>query len=388
MALTWRCRYSDYYNCGFSLATRQVEGTFLMSFTLMGRPYPVTQHPKDAVAGLMGRSCAQQPHRCCGPDSHDSHYVTVRKKGDYYPCPPREQPDFDEVVVFNPAVVLPAASFEFKRRRRTLLWLDDGPDRNAPVLRQFPGCPEHKSMLAVPSYPMRQHCDKCKHGLMLDSNPFGTVRERQKAAKAAAAAVGAAAKAAQETPSDEAAQKEEECQRALDAANALVAEAQAAAESVQKELRGREVKLEEQVGVRALRPRACCDAGGGAGGRCAVHLRRRHGCLHATSPGAEQVSCAGVFAPPAHGNTCRCSYSSSLLRIISSRKLFICDGGLQQLLDCDAAWRFKFPATFMYYGDRDADVSALAGRPNFFKSWEMEHCKAFALFKSLALMPK
>ena len=388
MPLPRCCRYSDYYNCGFSLATRQVEGTFLMSFTLMGRPYPVTQHPKDAVAGLMGRSCAQQPHRCCGPDSHDSHYVTVRKKGEYYPCPPREQPDFDEVVVFNPAVVLPAASFEFKRRRRTLLWLDDGPDRNAPILKQFPGCPEHKSMLAVASYPMRQHCDACKHGLMLDSNPLGTVRERQKAAKAAAAAFGAAAKAAQETPSDEAVQKEQECQRAFDLANTLVAEAQAAAENVPKEVRGGEVKLEEQVGERALRPRVCCDAGAAAGGRCAVHVRRRHGCLHATSPGAEQVSRAGVFAPRADGNTCRCSYSSSLLRIISSRKLFICDGGLQQLLDGDAAWRFKFPATFVYYGDKDADVSALAGRPNVFKSWEKEHCRAFALFKPLALMPK
>ena len=100
------------------------------------------------------------------------------------------------------------------------------------------------------------------------------------------------------------------------------------------------------------------------------------------------MSRAGVFAPRADGNTCRCSYSSSLLRIISSRKLFVCDGGLQQLLDGDAAWRFKFPATFVYYGDKDADVSALAGRPNVFKSWEKEHCRAFALFKPLALMPK
>ena len=78
MPLPRCCRYIDFSNCGLSLATRQVEGTFLMSFTLMGRPYPVTQHPKDAVAGLMGRSCAQQPHRCCGPDSYNSHYVTSR----------------------------------------------------------------------------------------------------------------------------------------------------------------------------------------------------------------------------------------------------------------------------------------------------------------------
>ena len=100
------------------------------------------------------------------------------------------------------------------------------------------------------------------------------------------------------------------------------------------------------------------------------------------------MSCAGVFAPPAHGNTCRCSYSSSLLRIISSRKLFICDGGLQQLLDCAAAWRFKFPATFMFYGDAACDVSALADRPNFFKSTDAKQCKAFALFKPLAAMSR
>ena len=81
------------------------------------------------------------------------------------------------------------------------------------------------------------------------------------------------------------------------------------------------------------------------------------------------------------------SYPPSLLRIISSRRLFIGDGGLQQFLDSDAAWRFKFPATFMFYG-KDADVSALADRANFFKSRQGNDCKAFALFKPLAMMPK
>ena len=248
MRVVWWCRYSDYYNCGFSLATREVEGTFLMSFTLMGRPYPVTQHPKDAATGLSGRSCTEQPHRCCGADSHDSHYVTVRKKGDYYPCPPREQPDFDEVVVFKPEVVLPAASFEFKRRRRTLLWLDDRPDRNKRVLMQFPGCPQQPHLYVDTAYPMRQHCSACKHGLTLDSNPFGTVATRKKAAKAAAAAYSAAVRAAEDAPSAEATQKEEECQRALAAAEALVEQAQPAADDVPHEVRGRDIKLEEQVG--------------------------------------------------------------------------------------------------------------------------------------------
>jgi hypothetical protein len=237
------CRYSDYYNCGFSLATRQVEGSFLMSFTLMGRPYPVTQHPEDVESGLKGRACREEPHRCCGPDSHDSHYVTVRKKGEYYPCPPREQPDFDEVVVFNPACVLPAAAFEFKRRRRTLLWLDDRPDRNKRVLMEYPGCPQQPHQLAEAAYPMRRHCSRCMHGLTLDSNPFGTCKERRKAAQAAGAAYSAAVKAAEDCPSAEAALREEECRALAEAANALVAEAQAAADVVKGELRGRDVKL-------------------------------------------------------------------------------------------------------------------------------------------------
>lgn len=237
-----------------------------MSFTLMGRPYPVTQHPRPKPAthqlplhvqanaldnGLLGRSCDEQPHRCCGPDSHDSHYVTVRKSTDYYPCPPREVPDFDEVVVFNPANVLPAASFEFVRRRRVLLWLDNAPDSNMAILKQFPGCPLHKSLLREHQYPMMQHCDVCGHGLTLDSNPYGTMKERQKAEKAAAAAYSAAVRVAEDTPSDEAAAKEAECERVLHEAERLVVEAQTAADAVKENLRGKDIKSEDQVGLRA-----------------------------------------------------------------------------------------------------------------------------------------
>ena len=92
-----------------------------------------------------------------------------------------------------------------------------------------------------------------------------------------------------------------------------------------------------------------------------------------------------VVAAAAVSDSCR-SYSPSLLRIISSRRLFMGDGGLQQFLDTDPAWRFKYPATFMFYSDAAADVSTLVDRPNFFKSREVKHCKAFALFKPLALM--
>ena len=92
-----------------------------------------------------------------------------------------------------------------------------------------------------------------------------------------------------------------------------------------------------------------------------------------------------VVAAAAVSDSCR-SYPPSLLRIISSRRLFMGDGGLQQFLDTDPAWRFKYPATFMFYGDAAADVSALKNRPNFFKSTDVKQCKAFAQFKSLAMM--
>jgi hypothetical protein len=87
------------------------------------------------------------------------------------------------------------------------------------------------------------------------------------------------------------------------------------------------------------------------------------------------------------------SYPSSLLRIISSYALLFGDmaagaDGLLQFMDSDPKWRFKFPATFVYYNYSSADFSAVTGRPNFFKSTERNHCFAFASFKHLALMPK
>jgi hypothetical protein len=147
--------------------------------------------------------------------------------------------------------VLPAASFEFKRRRRVLLWLDDRPDRNMAILKQFPGCPVHKSLLHELAYPMKVHCDVCKHGLTMDSNPFGTLKQRQKASREAAAAYGAAIKAAEDAPSDEATRKEAACERAMIDANMLVEEAQAVANAVTEQLRGQDIKSEDQVGVHA-----------------------------------------------------------------------------------------------------------------------------------------
>jgi hypothetical protein len=219
--------------------------------------------------------------------------VTVQNKGDYYPCSPREQPDFDEVVVFNPSNVLPAASFEFKRRRRTLLWLDDHPENNMPILKQFPGCPHHKSMLHQAVYPMQHHCEKCGHGLSMDSNPFGTCKERRMAVAAAAKAYTAAVKDAEDTPGDEATRKEEECKRVRDEAKKMLEHAEAVANALPEALKGKDIKLEEQVGNMQLHfllfillQLLCsrCDACVGAGRRCAVHACRRADRLHVETP--------------------------------------------------------------------------------------------------------
>jgi len=125
------------------------------------------------------------------------------------------------------------------------LWLSSNHFKR--VLMQFPGCPQQPHLFVENAYPMRQHCSSCKHGLTLDSNPFGTVATRKKAVKAAAAAYSAAVRTAKDAPSAEATQKEEECQRALGAAEALVGQAQLAADDVPHELRGQDIKLEEQV---------------------------------------------------------------------------------------------------------------------------------------------
>jgi hypothetical protein len=84
----------------------------------------------------------------------------------------------------------------------------------------------------------------------MDSNPFGTVRERQKAARQAAAAYGAAVKAAEDTPSDEATVNEAAFERAMAEANKLVEEALVAANAVKEQLRGQDIKSEDQVGAR------------------------------------------------------------------------------------------------------------------------------------------
>lgn len=129
--LTRYPRYSDYYINGFSLSKRKVDnGSILMCYAALGRPYPVTQDPFLPPLYTRGPPAPSSPcGKVCGAacgfsssggiDSHDSHYVTVKmhpEAGQYFPCPLRQQPDFDEIVVFNPDRILPAAYVTFQRR--------------------------------------------------------------------------------------------------------------------------------------------------------------------------------------------------------------------------------------------------------------------------------
>jgi hypothetical protein len=127
--LTCYPRYSDYYINGCSLSTRKMEhGSILMCYAALGRPYPVTQDPFKApnygtidpqsLCGKpCGAACGFSSHD--GVDSHDCHYVTVKlhsESNQYFPCPARQQPDYDEIVLFNPNRILASAYVDFQRR--------------------------------------------------------------------------------------------------------------------------------------------------------------------------------------------------------------------------------------------------------------------------------
>ena len=130
--LTRYPRYSDYYVNGFSLSKRVKEdrGSILMCYAALGRPYPVTQDPFCPPLYTQGAPSASSPcGKACGAacgfsssggiDTHDCHYVTVKMHagaGQYFPCPVRQQPDFDEIVVFNAKRILASASITFQRR--------------------------------------------------------------------------------------------------------------------------------------------------------------------------------------------------------------------------------------------------------------------------------
>ncbi len=132
--LTRYPRYCDYYISSCSLSNRKVDhGSILMCYAALGRPYPVTQDPfrppscpdekgwQSVASSPCGKACGAECDFSSsgGIDTHDCHYVTVKMhpgSGQYFPCPLRQQPDFDEIVVFNAKRILASASITFQRR--------------------------------------------------------------------------------------------------------------------------------------------------------------------------------------------------------------------------------------------------------------------------------
>ena len=285
-----------------------------------GRPFPVTQHPGPPVnkTPLDGQPCNE--HSACGGGAglHDSHYVCVKFDGQYFPCPPREQPDYDEIVVFNSDAVLPVAAIEFKRRRRTLLWLDDNPQNNFSLLRTFPGCPQQSAALQAPAYPMQPHCAACGHCLTMDANPHGTHKERQRAVEAAENERDKVLVAARAGNSDAQARLQS-CVDALQLAEAALASAKAAAAAVVGEFAGRAIKMEEQTDVVLF---------------TSVNDLTRFLQSH------QELSKFVSHALSDATLMSQSRYPTSLLRIITNYTL-LHDGGLLDFFDTDSAWCHK-----------------------------------------------
>ena len=319
-------RYSDYYISGCKQFAKEGEAgasAVLMSFVACGRPFPVTQNPGIPMP-LCGQPCSAQSPCGGGPGRHDSHYVCVKFNGEYFPCPSREQPDYDEIVAFNSAAVLPVAAFEFKRRRRTLLWLNDHPQNDFLTLRLFPGCPESPAALHVEVYPMRQHCAMCKHGLNMDSNPSATVKERQKIVMATERERDNALNSARAGNPDAKARLQS-CIDALRLAEAALASAEAAVAAIQGEFEGCDIKMYEQTDVvlftsvddmtrflrahpelsKCLPPCVCARACFWCGLRscCSAGTHRRCCASSATTSCCTVAACSTSSTPTASGAT-------------------------------------------------------------------------------------
>jgi len=294
-----------------------------MSYVACGRPFPVTQHPGPPVnrTPLEGQPCNQQSPCGGGAGRHDSHYVCVKFDGQYFPCPPREQPDYDEIITFNSDVVLPVAAFEFKRRRRTLLWLDDCPQNNYSMLRTFPGCPQQSAALQVQAYPMQQHCAACGHALTMDPNPNGSLKQWRKAAEAAEMERDTVLAAARSGNAGAQARLQG-CIDALRLAEASLAHTQAAAAAVAGEFAGRDIKMEEQTDVVLFT--SVPDM---------TRFLRAHPELSRCLPLCLRACAACLLM-------LQCRYPPSLLRIISNYKL-LHGGGLLDFFDTDSVWRHK-----------------------------------------------
>lgn len=85
-------------SAGYGATYAKSDGCLLVSWVLMGQPYPVIEQPLQ----LKGRVAP-----------FDSHYVIVDQRG--YPCNRDTRLKYDEIVVFSKSQVLPRIIFHFQR---------------------------------------------------------------------------------------------------------------------------------------------------------------------------------------------------------------------------------------------------------------------------------
>ena len=87
----------------------------MMSWVLMGNVYPVVEDPFKKP-NLLGKPLKE---------GFDSHYVLVKNAGNattFVPCGLDESPDYDEIVISDPAQILPRYVVYYKRLRHSFLF--------------------------------------------------------------------------------------------------------------------------------------------------------------------------------------------------------------------------------------------------------------------------
>lgn len=102
---------------------------------IMGNVYPVTEDPFSKEDSLHNKPCKE---------GYDSHYALVNRLTDrtqdnsFIPSKAHQQPDFDEIVIFNADQILPRylVYFTITRPSATVLWLSVVPSSDMDILEE------------------------------------------------------------------------------------------------------------------------------------------------------------------------------------------------------------------------------------------------------------
>ncbi len=86
----------------------------------------------------------------------------------------------------------------------------------------------------------------------------------------------------------------------------------------------------------------------------------------------------GAICDYLSNHTFLAQYPSSLFRIVSNRRLFVCEGGLREYLDTHPDWAHKYPATCVFHGKETSGL--LSARPNFIHTQRGDDCSTFVSF--------